>query len=71
MTLLSEPFGIRGELTTAQPGGAMPNAACSGFDAKRRNGFMRSSALTFLAASAQFPIAVDARRGERGAEDAG
>jgi hypothetical protein len=49
----------------------MPNAACSGFDAKRRNGFMRISALTFLAASAQFPIAVDARRGERATEDAG
>jgi hypothetical protein len=25
----------------------MPNAACSGFDGKRRNGFMRSSSLTF------------------------
>jgi hypothetical protein len=36
MTLLSEPFGFRGELTTAQPGGAMPNAACSGFEAKTK-----------------------------------
>src|SRR4029077_6686057 len=63
------PFGFRGELTTAQPGGATPNVARSGFDAKRRNSFMRGSSLTFWAASAQFQTAVGARRGERAIKD--